>query len=174
MKHLLGLQLWHLLKYAEFPEVIRQNGKLYLCNKVWVFDIIGDVEKLLKVSSIHKSEKKNYPKDAFHMYAENESAMKSNETVLNHLIVVPYTIETNGKVTDNFDYPLTTIEAVQNQNHTNTGGLAELRKSKIATKIMLIINMDMHERLINGQTRTIRYIHFAEGVAHEICNNFFY
>ena len=29
-KHLLGLQLWHLFKYAELTEVVRQNYKLFI------------------------------------------------------------------------------------------------------------------------------------------------
>ena len=46
MKHLLGLQLWHLLKYAELnDEVIRQNEKLFidLLNKVRLNNIGDDV-----------------------------------------------------------------------------------------------------------------------------------
>ena len=36
MKHLLGLQLWHLFKYAELTEVVKQNDKLFIesLNKV--------------------------------------------------------------------------------------------------------------------------------------------
>ena len=30
MKHLLGLQLWHLFKYAELTEVVKQNDKLFI------------------------------------------------------------------------------------------------------------------------------------------------
>ena len=50
MKHLLGLQLWHLLKYAELTEIVRQTDKLLidLHNKVRVGNIDDDVEKLLK------------------------------------------------------------------------------------------------------------------------------
>ena len=50
MKHLLGLQLRHLLKYAELKEVVRQNGKLFidLLDKVRVGNIDDDVENLLK------------------------------------------------------------------------------------------------------------------------------
>ena len=50
VKHLLGLQLWHLLKYAELTEIVRQTDKLLidLHNKVRVGNIDDDVEKLLK------------------------------------------------------------------------------------------------------------------------------
>ena len=50
MKHLLGLQLWHLLKYAELTEIVRQTDKLLidLHNKVRV----GNIDDI------------NYPEDA--------------------------------------------------------------------------------------------------------------
>ena len=77
MKHLLGLQLWHLFIYAELAEVVRENGKLFinLLNKVRVGSLDDDVKNLIKARSIRESDK-NYPKDALHMYAENESATK--------------------------------------------------------------------------------------------------
>ena len=106
IKHLLELQLWHLFKYAELTEAVRLNDKFFidLFNKVQIGNIDDDVEHFLKARFIRESDK-NYPKDTFHMYAENEPAMKKNEAVLNELPGELYTIETNEKITDNCKYP---------------------------------------------------------------------
>ena len=84
MKHLLGLQLWHLFKNVELTEVLRQTNNLFmnLFNKVRIANIDDDVENLLKERFIFESDE-NYPKDALHMNAENEPATKRNEAVLN-------------------------------------------------------------------------------------------
>ena len=70
MKHLLGLQLWYLVKYAELTEVVRQNGKLFndFLSKVRAGNIDDDVENLLKATFIRESDE-NHPKDALHMHA---------------------------------------------------------------------------------------------------------
>ena len=86
MKHLLGLQWQHLFKYAELTEVVRQNDKLFinLLNKFHVGNTDDDACNLLKAIFIHESDE-NYLKHAFHMYRENEPAMKRNEAVLSYL-----------------------------------------------------------------------------------------
>ena len=151
MKHLLGPQLWHLFKYSELT--VKQNDKLFidLLNKVGVGNIDDYVQNLLKARFICESDE-NYPKDALHMYAENEPAMKRNDTVLNDLPGQLYTIEANDKIPDNCKYPLALIQAAQNQKQTNTGDLAKLLRLKIGAKVMLTVNISIHDRLINGQT----------------------
>ena len=116
MKHLLGLQLLHLFKYAELAEVARQNDKLFieLLNKVRIGNIDDDEENLRKARFTHESDE-NYPKDALHMYAEDEPAMKRNEAVLNELPGELYIIEANDKIPDNCKYTLSSIQAAQNQ-----------------------------------------------------------
>ena len=122
---------------------------------------------------IHESDE-NCPIDALHMYAENESAMKRNEDVLNNLPGDLYTIETDDKILDNCKYPLALIETARNQKPTNTGGLAKLLKLKIGAKVMLTVNMDMQDRLINGQTGNIRHTELVQGTTHKAYVKFSY
>ena len=62
------------IKYAQSTKVVRQNNKLFidLLKKVRFGNIDDD---LLKSRFIRESGEK-YPKNALHMYAENEPAIK--------------------------------------------------------------------------------------------------
>ena len=92
------------------------------------------------------------------MYAENELAMKRNKAILNDLPCQLYTTEANDGIPDNCKYPLALLQSAQNQKQTNAGGLAKLLKLKIGAKVMLAVNIDIQDRLINGQTGIIRHI----------------
>ena len=118
MKHLLGLQSWHLFKYAELTEVF-----IDLLNKVPIGNIDDDVKKFFKARLRESDE--NYPKDALHMFAENDPALKRNVAVPNELSGELYIIEANDKIPDNCKYQLALIQAPQNQKQTNTGGLSK-------------------------------------------------
>ena len=69
---------------------------------------------------------------------------------------------------DNCKYPLTLIQAAQIQKQTNTGGLANLLMLKIDAKLMLTVNMDIQDRLINGQAGNISHIELPQGSACKI------
>ena len=55
--------------------------------------------------------------------------------------------ETNDKIPENCEYPLTTLLAAQNQKQTNTGGLAKLLELISGAKLMLT---EIQDCLING------------------------
>ena len=90
-----------------------------------------------------------------HIHAKNEPAMKRNEAVLDDLLGELHKREAFNKIPDICKYPLTTIQAAQNQKQTNTGGLAKLLKFKIGAKIILTVNVDIQDRPINGQQETL-------------------
>ena len=115
-KHLLSLQLWHLLKYAELIEVVRQNDKPFIdmLNKVRVSNVDDAVEELLKASFVCDSDEHCNPKVALHMHAENEPAISRNEPLLNNSAGELYTIEADDKIPDNCKYQLAMILAAQN------------------------------------------------------------
>ena len=46
-------------------------------------------------------------------------------------------------------------------------------KLKICAKVMLTNNIDVQDRLINGQTRIIRHIEFVEGSARKVYLKFY-
>ena len=120
------------------------------------------MEKLFKARFTHESDEK-YPKDALHVFAENEPAMKRNEVFLNDFPGDLYTIEANDKIPDNCKYPLSTVQAAQNQKQTNAGVSAKLLKLKIGAKVVLTVNIDIQNRLINDQKRNASHIKLPQG-----------
>ena len=103
-----------------------------MLNKVPIGNIDDDVKNLLKARLRESDE--NYPKDALHMFAENDPAMKRNVAVPNELSGELYIIEANNKIPDNCKYSLALIQAPQNQKQTNTGGLSKQLNLKLAQK----------------------------------------
>ena len=97
------------------------------------------------------------------MYAENEPVKKRNDAVLKDLSGELYTIEADDKIPDNCRYPLATIQAAQNQNQRNAGGLAKFLKLEVGAKVMLTVNLDIQDRLINGHTGNTSHSEFAQG-----------
>ena len=59
------------------------------------------------------------------------------------------------------------IQAAQNQKQTSTG-----HKLKIVAKIMVAVNIDMQDRLINGQTGNIRHIELDQGSTGKVSVKF--
>ena len=52
------------------------------------------------------------------------------------------------------------IEKVLNRNQSETGGLARILDIKVIARIMLTVNIDIADRLINGQIGTVKHIFY--------------
>lgn len=63
---------------------------------------------------------------------------------------------------------MATIQAVQNQKHTNTEGLAKPRKLKFGTEVMLAVNIDTQDWLFIHKTGNIRVTEFGQGGVRKV------
>ena len=52
------------------------------------------------------------------------------------------------------------IEKVLNRNQSETGGLARNLEVKVNARVMLTVNIDIADRLINGQIGTVKHISY--------------
>ena len=50
------------------------------------------------------------------------------------------------------------MEEVLNRNQSNTGELAQLLGIKVNGRVMLTVNIDVNDRLVNGQLGTVMHI----------------
>ena len=98
------------------------------------------------------------------MYPENDPDMKRNDAVVNYLPGKLYIIEADDKIPDSCKCILASIQAAKNQKQTNTGRLAKLFKLKISANVILIDNLDMHGRLVNGHQELLARLYLLKVV----------
>ena len=74
-----------------------------------------------------------------------------------HQLIIQYIIT---KAIDNLpkNASIQKINQVLNRNQSETGGLAGILKIKINARVMLTVNIDLQDRLVNGQLETVMHI----------------
>ena len=152
------LKLWDNFKIAELTEVMRQQGEnvnvfVDFLNHVRVAELSVQDEELLKSRFISK-DSPDYPVDALHLFAENKPVLKHNEAMLEKVPGTPYLINAIDELPKNVSTSL--IELAQNRKQTETGGLATKLIIKLGAKVMLTVNIDIADKLINGQIGTVK------------------
>ena len=74
-----------------------------------------------------------------------------------HQLIIQYIII---KTIDNLpkNASIQKINQVLNRNQSETGGLARTLKIKINARVMFTVNIDLLDRLVNGQLETVMHI----------------
>ena len=74
-----------------------------------------------------------------------------------HQLIIQYIII---KAIDNLlkNASIQKINQVLYRNENETGGLAGILKIKINARVMLTVNIDLQDRLVNGQLETVMHI----------------
>ena len=99
----------------------------------------------------------NCPSHALHIWAENAPVDENNNKHLQQLSGPVYTLE----VVDQYPSNLAEqdIDKVLSKGRSENGGLdAEIQVKKKNARVMLTVNVDINDRLINGQMGTIARI----------------
>ena len=153
---------WRFFKLAELTEVMRQRGDLTfisLLNNIRIGKVTDEDLEILK-SRFFKIDDPNYPVDAIHIWAENHPVNEHNKFMLTRL---------PGDKVDKIPEGLsrTTVNKIYQRSQMNTGGLAHRLLVKIDAKVMLTSNIDVGDKLCNGQIGTIKK--FKRDKNGEIC-----
>ena len=145
--------LWGLFEIAELTEVMRQQGDnnfINLLNHVRTADLDDYDVSILKSRFVLPTE--SYPKDALHIFAENAPANIHNVNLLNSINSETYSITAIDSIPKNV--ALSKIEKVLNRSQSEIEELAGTLELKVNARVMLTVNVDLEDRLVNGQLGT--------------------
>ena len=80
----------------------------------------------------------------------------------NQLAGLPIEIEATDLVPSNCGFTESDIIAAQNRKASNTGGLVKSLTLKLEAKVMFTVNVDVQDRLINGQIGVVKHLEIIE------------
>ena len=163
-KSYVAYELWKMFRLVELMEVMRHKGDtsfIYLLNQIRVGNIDESSEMIIQ-SRFIDGEDSNYPKQALHIFAENAPVSTHNDTMLNQLSGLPIEIKAIDIVPSNCGFTGSDIIAAQNHKPSDTGGLAKSLILKLEAKVMLAVNVDVQDRLINGQIGVVKHLEIIE------------
>ena len=147
--------LWTLFKMAELTQTVRQKGDdtfIKILNHVRTAEVDESDERTLQSRFISKDDS-NYPWDALHIFAENAPAESHNFIMLQKNDNPIFVIKARDEIPP--DISLSQAEKACQRQPTQTAGLSQILRVKVGARVMLTNNIDIDDRLINGQIGTI-------------------
>ena len=155
--------LWKLFKMFELTEVMWQRGDaefVDLLNNVHTGDTQPCDIRLLE-SRLLNHYHPNYPQNAFYIFSENASAKRQNLEMLYSIEENIFTIPAKDQFPKSS--PCQKIIEVLNRNQVEPRGLAGVLDIKLNARVMLTVNIDLQDRLVNGQLGTVKCIRTDSG-----------
>eukprot|EP00111_Clytia_hemisphaerica_P011124 TCONS_00032559-protein len=162
------LKLWRQFKFAELNEVMRLQGDntfVNLLNNIRIGIITEEDERILRSKFISQDDP-NYPWDVLHLFAENSMVKAHNDKMIESLstpIINIFAIE---------QYPRglaeSKIHEIRNKKYTDTGGITYQLTPRVGARVLLTTNLDINDRLVNGQLGTVKHIEVLNGKCEKI------
>ena len=143
---------WHHFDFFELTEVMRQQGDntfIDLLNNVRIGKVNESDITVFVLLESRKSDVQIPPDDSIYLFAENSEKDKLNLSKLSLLVTPLVTVKAIDK------FPTGTcqskIDQILSYSESRTGGLTSLLSIKKNAYVMLTNNIDINDRLINGQ-----------------------
>ena len=143
---------WYTFKMVELEEIMRQKGDnsfTQLLNRVRVAKHTDKDLLTIQSTSIDLSDKNNYPINDLHVWAENKPAAEYNRQRLKEICKPLHVIKAVDQYPSNVSRD--SIEKALSKGRSATGGLDVEIHIKESSRVMLTSNIDISDRLINGQ-----------------------
>ena len=146
--------LWRHFKVFELAEVMCQRGDdslIHLLNNVRIARPRTKDLTLLQ-SKTFSTAGRDFHHETLHIFPENVHNQKILDAINDDICVVP-AIDILPKTIAS-----QRIKEALDRNQTDTGGLASVIKIKVNLRVMLTFNVDLSDRLVNGQLGRIKRI----------------
>ena len=160
--------LWRNFQMCELTEVMRQRGDSILIDllnnvrigRLSLEDVVLLRSRFVKVTDPH------YPTHALHIFAENAPAKQHNSLMLNEIDSPLISIDAIDQVPKGV--PKHVYSKILMLSQSKTGGLSFNLTFKKGARVMLTSNIDISEKLINGQIGTVAHVSSHEGIVKKI------
>ena len=150
---------WHVFKMIELTQIMRQIGDhcfTELLNRIRIAKQSEEDISTIQSRSVDLSDTNNYPLNELHVWAENKPVTEYNNQRLEEISSPLHVLQAVDLYPTNVSKH--EIEKVLLKGRSATGGLDFEINVKESARVMLTSNVDISDRLINGQLGTVARI----------------
>ena len=150
---------WHKFKIIELVEIMRQKDDqpfIELLNRLRVAQHREVDIHTIQSRAVDVNDNNNYPLNELHVWAENKPVMDYNNQRLQEILMPLHVLQAVDQYPKNVSRQ--EIERVLSKGRSYTGGLDLEVSIKEGARVMLTNNIDISDRLINGQLGTVARI----------------
>ena len=150
---------WHVFKMIELTQIMRQIGDhcfTELLNRIRIAKQSEEDISTIQSRSVDLSDTNNYPLNELHVWAENKPVTEYNNQCLEEISLPLHVLQAVDLYPTNVSKQ--EIEKVLLKGRFATGGLDFEINVKESARVMLTSNVDVSDRLINGQLGTVARI----------------
>ena len=99
----------------------------------------------------------SFPTDAPHFFVENKPSIDHNESILNKLQSTSLSIKAVDEFQKNLKISDRELQNVQNRKLSEASNLVNILKLKVDAQVMLLSNIDIEDRLVNGLVGQVKH-----------------